>query len=156
MKLVLLQAPTAKEKWSALSAEAYVLKINQMIAFEVQNLKPSKNSREQSHQKIKAESEEFLKKISSDDYVILFDEKGQNLNSIEFSKLIQKSLNTSKKRIVFIIGGAFGVGPEVKSKADQMVQLSSMTMNHLVAETMALEQIYRAFSIIHNKPYHNI
>ncbi len=156
MKLILLQIPSAKEKWSEAAAAFYTQKINQTIAFEIQSLKPAKNAREQADQKVKSESEEILKKLSSDDFVILFDEKGKNFDSIGFSKLVQRALNSGKKRLVFIIGGAFGVDESVKKRADQSVQLSSMTMNHLVAETMSLEQIYRAFAIINNKPYHNI
>ena len=156
MKTVLYDFKTSKESWFEQAASLYHEKINHYCQFEIQSLKPSKLDRDDATAKRKIETQELLKKITSDDYVILFDEKGKNLDSIQFSKTIENSFTSGKKRLVFIIGGAFGVDEDIKNRAQLKVSFSPMVMNHLVAETVALEQIYRALTIIKRIPYHNI
>lgn len=156
MKAVFFDFKTAKEEWFDIAVATYTKKINPFIPFEVISLKSSKTDRDDAQAKKKQESEDLLKKITSDDYVILFDEKGKDLDSLQFSKQIEAAQMSGKKRLVFIIGGAFGVSDEIKNRAQLKVSLSKMVMNHLVAETVALEQIYRAYTIIKRIPYHNI
>jgi 23S rRNA (pseudouridine1915-N3)-methyltransferase len=130
-------------------------KISHFHKIEIKTLKASKNSRDRSDRKKEQDSELILKELTSDDFVILFDEKGKSLASIPYSQVVQKALGSGKKRMVLIIGGAFGVTDELKAKAHQQVSLSVMTMNHVVAQVIALEQTYRAFTILKNLPYHN-
>ena len=156
MKFVLCNLATAKEPWADEAARLYTQKINHFNPFEIQTLKPKKSAREDSAVKKKEETELILASLTPGDFVVLFDERGKSLNSIEFSKKIESILMSSKKRSVFIIGGAYGVNDEVRSRADLQVSFSPMVMNHLLAQTVALEQIYRAFTIIKNIPYHNI
>lgn len=155
MKLVLYNLATAKEHWADEAAKLYTQKISHFIAFEIQTLKPKKSARDDSAVKKKEESELILSNLSADDYVVLFDERGKIFNSIEFSKKFESILNSSKKRSVFIIGGAYGVSDDVRSRAQLVVSLSPLVMNHILAQTVALEQIYRAFTILKNLPYHN-
>jgi 23S rRNA (pseudouridine1915-N3)-methyltransferase len=156
MKAVLFDFKTAKEEWFDSAVATYTKKISPFMGFEVVHLKSSKSDRDDALAKKKQESEDLLKKITNDDFVILFDEHGKDLDSLQFAKQIEAAQMSAKKRLVFIIGGAFGVSDEVKSRAQVKVSLSKMVMNHLVAETVALEQIYRAFTIIKRIPYHNI
>lgn len=155
MKFILYNFATAKEAWAEGAAILYTQKISYFNAFEIQTLKSKKSSREDAAQKKKEESELILSSLSKDDFVILFDERGKSFNSLEFSKKIESIYSSSKKRGVFIIGGAYGVNDEVRARAQLVVMLSPMVMNHLLAQTVALEQIYRAFTIIKNLPYHN-
>ena len=147
---------TAKEDWSEVASELYKKKISYFMPIEIQTLKAKKSSREDQDYKRNEESELLLKNLTQDDYVILFDERGNSLDSIQFSKKIELVLSSSKKRAVFIIGGAFGVNEDVRTRANLKVALSPMVMNHLMAQAMSLEQIYRAFTIIKRIPYHNI
>ena len=124
--------------------------------FEEIEIKTEKTPRDQSQLKVNMESKKLLSKINKDDFLILFDEKGKKLNSIEFSKSIEKTFMTGKKRVIFVIGGAYGVSDEVKNMADIKISFSDMVFNHLVAKIVLLEQIYRALTIIKNIPYHNI
>lgn len=156
MKAILFDFKTAKEEWFDLAVKTYVKKINPFIDFEITSLKSAKSDRDDAQSKKKQESTDLLKKITNDDYVFLFDEAGKDFDSAAFSKQIEASLMSGKKRMVFIIGGAYGVSDEIKSRAQVKVALSKMVMNHLVAETVALEQIYRSFTIIKRIPYHNI
>ncbi|MFZ3230164.1 MAG: 23S rRNA (pseudouridine(1915)-N(3))-methyltransferase RlmH [Pseudobdellovibrio sp.] len=155
MKWVLFDFKSAQEKWFQEVEETYLKKINHYSKFEVVHLKTNKSDREQSSLKIKFEEDVLLQKINQDDFTILFDEKGQKLDSIQFSKLINKIQDSGKRRGVFILGGAYGVSENIKKSASIVLNLSEFTMNHLVAETVVLEQVYRAFTIINRIPYHN-
>ena len=155
MKFVLVTCNSTTEKWSELASDLYQNKISHLVPFEIKNLKLKKNSRGQSHEKVKADSAEIQSEIQPGDYVVLFDETGSEFDSVQYSKKIQQIQNLGKKRALFVIGGAFGVTPELKARADLKVCLSKMVMNHLVAETVALEQLYRALTILKNLPYHN-
>lgn len=93
--------------------------------------------------------------IKETDEVILFDERGKSYDSRGFSKELERKLGGGKKRIVFIIGGAYGVDDRIRAVAKSQICMSSFVLNHLVAQTVALEQIYRALCIYKNIPYHN-
>lgn len=155
MKLILLSVASAEEKWSTLAQDHYIEKLSHFVKFEKQSLKPAKISRGSSDEKVKIESESILKFLKSDDFIILLDERGKNLDSIQFSKQIENLMNSGKKRCVWIVGGAFGVSDEVKSRAHLKVCLAPFVMNHLLAEVVLLEQLYRGFTILKNIPYHN-
>ena len=101
----------------------------------------------------KLEGEEILKKINDKDYVITLEIEGENLTSIEFSKLINNTL-TINSNITFIIGGSYGLDDEVKKRSDYKLSFSKMTFPHQLFRVILLEQIYRAFKIINNESYH--
>jgi 23S rRNA (pseudouridine1915-N3)-methyltransferase len=155
MKIVFLTVASAHEKWAELAETLYQEKISHFFPLERIELKPSKNSRAQSKNKLVEESEKILNSLKSDDYVVVLDERGVVLNSLQFSKKIEQILQMGKKRCVFVIGGAFGFSGEVRARADLTISLSGMVFNHLVAQTVALEQVYRALTIIKRLPYHN-
>lgn len=156
MKSVLFDFKTSKEEWFEKSLQQYSKKISYYVDFEVITLKTSKQAREESEKKKSFEESELLKKLTSQDFIILFDEKGKKLTSEDFAEQLTKCENSGKKRICYIIGGAFGVSDLIKEKAHLKISLSSFVMNHLVAETVVLEQIYRAYTIKNRIPYHNI
>lgn len=155
MKWVLFDFKTAKEPWFDEYSNLYLKKIKPFVQLEIQHLKTIKIDREDAELKKNFEEKVILEKISKDDFIILLDEKGKKTDSIQFSNEILKTINSGKKRGVFIIGGAFGVSEEIKKKSHLLICLSEMTMNHLVAEAMLLEQFYRALTIINRIPYHN-
>lgn len=156
MKAVLFDFKTAKEEWFESASAVYLKKIKPFLDFEIVHLKTLKEAREDLEKKKAFEEKELFSKLSKDDFIILFDEKGKDLDSIVFSKELTKAMSSGKKRLVFVIGGAFGVTDAVKDKAHLKISLSKMVMNHLVAETVVLEQIYRAMTIQNRIPYHNI
>ena len=155
MKWLLLDFKSAAEPWFENAEAAYLKKINHFINFETLHLKTNKADRDQAAIKIKFEETSLLEKLSSDDYLIVFDEKGKKHDSISFSKVIDKAAQSGKKRVVLIIGGAFGLSDAVKNKAMITISLSDLVMNHLVAELVVLEQLYRAQTILNRIPYHN-
>ncbi|MDD3738799.1 MAG: 23S rRNA (pseudouridine(1915)-N(3))-methyltransferase RlmH [Lentimicrobiaceae bacterium] len=101
------------------------------------------------------EANEILKKIPPQSYVVLLSERGKGYTSIEFSKFIAHKMQISVKNLVFIVGGAYGVDKTVEDRADAIISFSKMTYTHQFIRLMLSEQIYRAFTIINNEPYHN-
>ena len=155
MKLVLLSIETSKLEWFGIASEIYRQKISHYVPFEIVRLKSKEGSRDAQDRKIASEGEIILKRIEPADFVILCDEKGAMTDSKQFSKKMISALESGKKRLVFVIGGAFGVSDDVKARANWTWNLSSMTLNHFVAQVVALEQIYRGLTIWKGVPYHN-
>jgi len=156
VKLILLTFSSSKEEWFQEAKEVYINKLRHFVAFEVEALKTSKMDRSQREQKKRWESEQLMKFMKPDDLVVLLDEKGKSLDSEKFARWLEMDgLNKSYKRILFIVGGAFGVDSNVKDRAQLILQMGPWTLNHLVAQTVLMEQLYRAFTIIKGLPYHN-
>ncbi|MCB0364288.1 MAG: 23S rRNA (pseudouridine(1915)-N(3))-methyltransferase RlmH [Bdellovibrionaceae bacterium] len=156
MRAALLFVQTSKDSWHQDSNQVYLEKISRMLPFDVVAVKSDSSGRKEKDRKITAEDSRLLKVLSPDDWVIAFDEKGKTFSSSrEFSQFLVKKLEMGKARVVFIIGGAFGLGPEVRARANEFISLSPLTMNHQVASLVALEQIYRALTIWKGIPYHN-
>ena len=97
----------------------------------------------------------ILNKISSTDRLFLFDEHGITYNSVEFSKFLQKQMNSGIKQLVFVIGGPYGFSEVLHKKAVGKISLSKMTFSHQMVRLFVLEQIYRGFTILKNEPYHH-
>ncbi len=97
----------------------------------------------------------ILKQIKPEDVVILLDERGREIDSPGLAQLLDKNLNESTKRLVFIIGGAFGVSEEVQARANQTLSLSKLVFPHMLARLMLVEQLYRAWSIRTGGKYHH-
>lgn len=156
MKWVLLSVSSGKEVWFEEAKSNYETKISRMISFYTDEIKSVKLERDDSVKKKKKESELILSRIEKDDYVVLFDEKGKSFTSIQWAHYLENEISYSQKRMVFIIGGAFGVEEELKKRAQLVVSLSSFVMNHRVAYLVVLEQLYRSLMIIKKIPYHNV
>ena len=157
MKLVLLTIVSNNEPWFQQAKELYAQKINHFVPFEIEALKASKVDRGQADLKKKLESEMLLKWLKPTDFVVLLDEKGKSFDSLKLAQWYEKELaHSSSKRMVFVIGGAFGVNEELKKRAQVVLTMGPWTLNHLVAQTVLLEQIYRMMTITKGLPYHNI
>lgn len=101
------------------------------------------------------EGEKVLQKLFPQDYLILLDEGGKEFSSVQFSQFIEKELNKSYKKLIFLVGGSFGFSPELQQRANLKISLSKMTFSHQMVRLFFLEQIYRGFTILNNEPYHN-
>lgn len=155
MKFVFLHLSTAHEEWCDKAVAHYTKKLSHFVDFEIVLLKPKKAARSESAAKVQDEADAILQYLKPEDELVLFDERGKSLSSEKFAEEIRRLHDSGKKRVVFLIGGAFGVGPEVKKRARVQLGLAPFVMNHLVAQVVALEQVYRSFTIIKNLPYHN-
>ena len=101
------------------------------------------------------EGKMLLQKLQPDDYLVLLDEKGQIFSSMELSRWLERRLSTSNRRMIFLIGGAFGFSPEIYARANEQLALSKLTFSHQMVRLFFLEQLYRAMTILRNEPYHN-
>lgn len=107
-------------------------------------------------QRIKQEEGKFiLGKISAEDFLVLLDERGQQLSSVELAQWMEQQLSSSKRRLIFLIGGAFGFSPDLYARANAQISLSRLTFSHQMVRVFLLEQLYRAMTILRNEPYHN-
>lgn len=126
------------------------------IHFERKELPDVKNAKNLSEIELKnSEAELILDSMNSSDTLIILDEKGKEFSSMEFSKFIQNNMNNAVKHLVFCIGGAYGFSEKIYSLNPQKLTLSKMTFTHQMVRLFFTEQLYRAFSIIQGKPYHN-
>lgn len=103
----------------------------------------------------KEEGKLVLSKLQPDDFLVLLDENGKQLTSMELSQWMERKLASTGRRLVFLIGGAFGYAPEVYARAQEQLSLSKMTFSHQMVRLFFLEQLYRAMTILRNEPYHN-
>jgi len=136
--------------------DEYQKRLNFYIKFEIElipDLKKTKNLSEE-QQKVK-EGELILNKLSATDVLILFDEKGKQYSSVEFSQYLQKKMNSGIKQLVFLIGGPYGFSYDIYTKASGKISLSKMTFSHQMVRLFITEQIYRGFTILKNEPYHH-
>ncbi len=138
-------------------ADDYSRRINFYAKFSALFLPDVKSSKKLPAQKQKqTEGEQILRQFSPGDYVVLLDEKGTEMNSVEFSSWLEKRMLSGVKKVCFVIGGPYGFSKEVYERANDSVSLSKMTFSHQIIRAIFAEQLYRAFTIINNEPYHHV
>lgn len=101
------------------------------------------------------EAEKILAKLKPDDQLVLLDEKGKTFNSVQFAQFIEQRENQSVKKLIFLIGGAYGFDEKIYARANHQLSLSAMTFSHQLIRLIFMEQLYRAYTILHGFPYHN-
>ena len=134
----------------------YEKRLSYYINFELQLLPDIKNSKSLSEeqQKIK-EGELILSYIEPSHHLILLDERGKEYTSIAFADELQKKMNTGIKQLTFVIGGPYGFSQSVYQRANSKLSLSKLTFSHQMIRLFFVEQLYRAFTILRNEPYHH-
>jgi 23S rRNA (pseudouridine1915-N3)-methyltransferase len=152
MKLLVLAVGKPKKPWAREACEEYLQRLRGYVSLGFEPLPPAKGNAFQSSEK---EGKSILGSINSGDSVVLLDERGNSLESCGFSKKITALLGSARGRVVFVVGGAYGVSPDVRTRADFILRLSDMTLPHELALVVLLEQIYRAFTIASGHPYHH-
>ena len=136
--------------------EEYSSRLAHYIRFEFEIIPDLKNSKSLTeHTQKEKEGELILKKVQASDEVILLDEMGKSFSSVEFSEFIQKKMNSGFKQLIFVIGGPYGFSKEVYLRANGKISLSKMTFSHQMIRPFFIEQVYRAFTILRNEPYHH-
>ncbi|MEI6749515.1 MAG: 23S rRNA (pseudouridine(1915)-N(3))-methyltransferase RlmH [Bacteroidales bacterium] len=134
----------------------YLKRLSHYININVLVIPAIKDSSNLSPSQIKErETSLLLKSIPDGSTIVLLDEKGKELRSVDFSVQLQKWMNSGIKDLCFITGGAYGLSDEIKKNASYQLSLSRMTFTHQMIRLIFAEQLYRAFTIIRNEPYHN-
>jgi 23S rRNA (pseudouridine1915-N3)-methyltransferase len=133
--------------------ELFTKRIGHYYPIDWQLIVPSKLT--EPSQIKKAEAASILKALATMDVLVLLDEKGKMLSSPGLANLIQQKANQSAQRIVFLIGGAYGVDDEIKSRSNFTWSISELVFPHMLVRLILAEQIYRACSILANEKYHH-
>ena len=153
MKLSILSVGKAHESYIKEGVELFTKRIGHYYPIDWQLITPSKLT--EPIQIKKAEAANILKSIMATDVLVLLDETGKMLSSPGLSKLIQQKTNQSAQRVVFLIGGAYGVEDEIKKRANFTWSLSELVFPHMLVRLILAEQVYRACSILANEKYHH-
>ena len=140
-----------KEKALTSLIEEYVKRISGYSKILITEVADEANDRNDVKE---IEGQRILKQIKDDAYVILLDLQGKEIDSVQFSKLIQDINTYHSSNITFVIGGSLGVSEQVRKRADYRLKISDMTFPHNLARLIILEQIYRAYKIANNETYH--
>lgn len=156
MKIKLLAIGKTDNKNLQQLIAMYEKRLKHYIKFEIEIIPDIKNVKNLSEKQQKEkEGELILKKITTFDYLILLDEKGEQFRSKGFATYLQKKMNSGIKQLVFVIGGPYGFSEMVYNKSQGKISLSKMTFSHQMVRLFMVEQIYRGFTIIKNEPYHH-
>lgn len=156
MQIKLLAIGKTDNKQLQTLVEEYQKRLSFYIKFELEiipDIKEVKNLSE--HQQKVKEGQLILQKLQPGDHLLLLDENGRSFSSEGFSELLQKKMNSGLKTLVFVIGGPYGFSEEVYQKASGKISLSAMTFSHQMIRLFFVEQLYRAFTILRNEPYHH-
>ncbi len=136
--------------------DEYTKRLSFYIKFDLEVIPDIKNVKNLSEtQQKQKEGELILSKLSAADHLVLLDENGKSFSSVGFADELQKKMNAGIKTLVFVIGGPYGFSEEVYKKANAKISLSAMTFSHQMVRLFIVEQIYRAFTILRNEPYHH-
>jgi len=156
MKIQLWSIGKAHEKELKAAIEDFTSRSNKYFSVEWTILPVPKNAGMLSEMDLKKkEGELILQWLQDKDYLVALDERGKQFSSPTLAEFIQLRANESTRRLVFVIGGAFGIDEMVIKKANLKWSLSSLTFPHQLVRLMLIEQLYRAFTILKNEKYHH-
>ncbi|PXX24513.1 23S rRNA (pseudouridine(1915)-N(3))-methyltransferase RlmH [Hoylesella shahii] len=137
------------------SIEDYAKRIGHYLPFNITVIPELKNTKNLSAtQQKEAEGDLILKKLQTDDHVVLLDEHGKEMRSIAFAEWIGRKQHVAR-RLVFVVGGPYGFSEAVYTRANEKMSLSKMTFSHQMVRLIFTEQLYRACTILKGEPYHH-
>ena len=158
MKITIIAVGKVKEKFYKEAIDEFckrILRYCKLEILEVNDEKTPDNASEAMNQQIlEKEGSRIANLIKDDSYVFAMAIEGRKYNSVQFSKNIEELQIKGNSHITFIIGGSLGIQKIIKENADELVSFSDMTFPHQLMRVILLEQIYRAFKILNNEPYH--
>ena len=156
MRIHLLLTGKTTQDFVRKGMDEYCKRLKHYLPFEAEVIPDFKNTRNLSFDQVKEqEGEMILTHFQPGDFIVLLDEHGQTLTSLEFAKYIEKKTHTVPKRLVFVIGGPYGFSKKVYVAAQEQIALSRMTFSHQLVRLVFTEQLYRAMTILGNEPYHH-
>ena len=155
MKITLMVVGKTNDARLSALIDEYQQRLKHYVPFELVVIPDVKNAKSLSEEQLKtAEGSAILSALTPSMEVILLDEHGREYRSIEFADFLQKKMGSGRD-LTLIIGGAYGFSKDVYARADGKISLSQMTFSHQMIRLMAIEQIYRAMTILRNEPYHH-
>jgi 23S rRNA (pseudouridine1915-N3)-methyltransferase len=155
MKTLLILVGKTTDKHFQAGISDYVERIGHYMPFELLTIPELKNTKSLTEQQQKqSEGELIIKQLQPSDTVVLLDEHGRELRSVEFARWLEQKRSTAR-RLVFVIGGPYGFSEAVYRRASELLSLSKMTFSHQMIRLVFTEQVYRACTIIRGEPYHH-
>ena len=156
MKTTLLVVGRTVEQHYITAINDYTQRTKRYTSFDMEVIPELKNTKSLSaEQQKEKEGELICKALQPGDVVVLLDEHGKEMRSIEFAEWMKRKMNTVNKRLVFVIGGPYGFSQKVYDLASEKISMSKMTFSHQMIRLIFVEQIYRAMTILNNGPYHH-
>lgn len=156
MNILLLVTGKTDDRYIEDGIAKYSDRIQHFAKFETKVIPDLKNRKSLSEERQKkAEGTLILSHIADSDILVLLDEDGKEKTSRQFADFISNQMNASAKRLVFVVGGPYGFSEDVYAKAAEKISLSRMTFSHQMVRLVFAEQLYRAFTILKNIPYHH-
>ncbi len=157
MNIKIIAIGSIKEKYLKDGITEYIKRIKKysnIQIIEIPEISLGDNSKKSIENALDKEAMEIISKISNKDYVITLDIGGKQIDSVEFSSLIENEKNYGTNDFVFIIGSSHGLSNKVREISNYRLSFSKMTFPHQLMRMVLLEQIYRTFKIVNNEPYH--
>ena len=157
MKTLLILVGKTTDRHFAAGIGDYVERIGHYMPFELVTIPELKNTKSLTEEQQKTlEGELILKQLQPSDTVVLLDEHGKEMTSVAFSQILQQQMVRGTKRLVFLIGGAYGFSESVYERGNYKISLSQMTFPHILTRLIFSEQLYRAMTILKGEPYHHV
>ncbi len=156
MKVQVYFIGKTKEKYLRSGEEIFTKRLRHYLPVAFDVLPDIRQAGKMSSEELKIqEGKVLLSRLNPDDRLILLDEGGKQYSSVELASWLEKELQRPARRLVLVVGGAFGFSEEIYSRADHLLSLSRMTFSHQMVRVFFLEQLYRAMTILRNEKYHN-
>ncbi len=156
MKITLILNGKTEQPFLQAALEYYVQRLKHYIPFQCIEIPSPRALKSLTEAQVCEKEFELMQKhLAPSDTLVLLDERGKEYRSIEFAKYLQTKMNQSTKNLVFICGGPYGFSEELLKKVTEKISLSRMTFSHQMVRVFLAEQIYRAFTILRNEPYHH-
>lgn len=156
MKTTLIVVGRTVEKHYIAAINDYIERTKHFISFDMEVIPELKNTKNLTEEQQKEKEGELIcKALQAGDVVVLLDEHGKEMRSVEFASWMEKKLANVNKRLVFIIGGPYGFSQKVYNTAQEKLSMSKMTFSHQMIRLIFVEQIYRAMTILKGGPYHH-
>ena len=154
MKLHILAVGNKMPEWICSGFGEYEKRMPREARIELREIKPEKRDAGKSVARIQQmEASRIAAAMPQNSVMVVLDEKGEQLTTVDLARLIEHWMKDGKD-VAFVIGGADGISPDLRGKADRVLSLSRMTLPHALVRVMLAEQLYRAVSVINNHPYH--
>ena len=153
MNLTIISIGNKLSPWELDGINYYAKQLKNKININFINIKGQQHPKRSIEEVLKLESDHILKKIPDDSFLISWDSSGDKVDSKEFSKVIENSM-TNNLKLCLLIGGSFGLDKNILKNSQRVLSASNFTFPHRLFRIILIEQIYRAFSIINNSPYH--
>lgn len=156
MNITLIVVGKTTENYLEIGIAEYVKRMSHYTTFELVIIPALRAAKSMSQEQIRqAEGELILSRLATSDRLVLLDDKGFHPTSEQMAQWLQATINRGTRRLVLVVGGAYGFSPTLYDRAHDQLSLSRLTFSHQMVRLIFLEQLYRSFTILNNEPYHH-